>query len=233
MPHPPRRPGLPRAVALAALAVLPPACKKADSAGTAPLPAAHDLIIVQGDAQARQAYRKLPIPLVFRATGDDGRGVANIPVTLVVDQGGGAVDSASVKTDGNGEARVRWTLGGTPAQSLVASAPGVRSVRATATVIQPAEVVVVQGNNQTARAGTALPVPVIVRVLGPGNVPMDSLPVALQIVSGGGAIAPQTVMTSAAGEATVKWTLGAAGPNAAYVRAGTLDPTLLSATATP
>lgn len=205
-------------------------CKKGDSTGPR---VARALIIVQGNAQVRQAYRKLPTPLVLRATDDDGRGVPNVPVTLVVDQGGGAVDSASVTTDGNGEARVRWTLGGTPTQSLVASAPGVPSVRATATILLPTDVVIVQGNNQTARAGTALPVPVVVRVLGAGNVAMDSMPVALQIASGGGTVSPQTVVTSAAGEATVKWTLGAAGPNTAYLRVGSLEPTILTATATP
>ena len=206
-------------------------CKKAATA-TEPR-TARNLIIVQGDAQVRPAYRKLPTPLVFRATDDDGLGVPNIPVTLVVDQGGGAVDSASVKTDNNGEARVRWTLGGTSTQSLLASAPGVRAVHATATLLLPTDVVIVQGNNQTARAGAALPVSVIVRVLGAGNVAMDSVPVALQIASGGGTISPQTVVTSAAGEATVKWTLGGVGSNTAYVRVGALDPTTLTATATP
>lgn len=218
-------------VALAAGATVSlAACKKGDP--TAPR-VAQALVIAQGDGQLRQAYRKLLTPLVFRAADEDGRGVANVPLTLVVDQGGGAVDSASVTTDANGEARVRWTLGGTPAQSLVASAPGVRSVRASATALLPTDVVVVQGNNQTARAGAALPVSVIVRVLGPGNVVMDSLPVALQIAAGGGTITPQTVVTNTAGEAAVKWTMGAAGTNTAYVRVGTLDPTVLSATATP
>lgn len=226
-----RVPPLARPARLVLLTVLSASgCKKADI--TAPH-VAHDLIIVQGDAQVRPAYRKLPTPIVFRATDDAGLGVPNTPITLVVDQGGGAVDSASVKTDANGEARVRWTLGGTPTQSLLATAVGVRSVHATATLLLPTDVVIVQGNNQTARAGTALPVSVIVRVLGAGNIAMDSVPVALQIASGGGTVSPQTVVTSAMGEATVKWTLGTVGSNTAYVRVGALEPTILTATATP
>ena len=47
------------------------------------------------------------------------------------------------------------------------------------------------------------------------NVAMDSLPVSLQIASGGGTITPQTVITTATGEASVKWTMGAAGANSA------------------
>lgn len=217
---------------LAVLAALPTAACKKGAEATAPR-VATALTTVQGDGQQRQAYRKLPIPLVFRATDDAAQGVPNVPLTLVVEQGGGAVDSASVRTDANGEARVRWTLGGTPAQSLAVSAPGVRPLRATATALLPTDVVVVQGNHQTARPGAALPVPVVVRVLGSGNVPMDSIPVTLQIAAGGGTVAPQTVLTNATGEATVKWTLGVSGPNATYVRVGTLDPTVLSATAAP
>ena len=225
----PLLPRSPRPAALAALVVLSlAACRKGEI--TAPR-VARDLVIAQGDGQLRQAFRRLPTPLVLRATDDDGGGVPDVPITLVVDLGGGSVDSASVKTDANGEARVRWTLGGTPAQALVASAPGVRPVRATATALLPTDVVVVQGNNQTGRAGVALPVPIVVRVVGPGNVAMDSVPVALQIAAGGGTISPQTVVTTVTGEATVKWTMGVAGANSAHVRVGTLDPTVLSATA--
>lgn len=238
LPPRPFRPARPAALARAALSLAALAlaglatagCKKGDA--TAPR-AAQDLVIVQGDGQLRQANRKLPTPLVFRAAAADGLGVPNVPLTVVVDQGGGAVDSASIKTDGNGEARVRWTLGGTAAQALVASAPGVRPVRARATALLPADVVVVQGNHQTARAGLVLPVSVVVRVLGAGNVALDSVPVSMQIAAGGGTIAPQTVVTNANGEAAVKWTLGAAGANTVFVRVGTLEPTVLSATATP
>ena len=230
MSAPTRRP---RALVTATLAALSfGGCKKGDLASTAPL-VAHDLIIAQGDGQQRQAYRKLYTPLVFRTTDDAGVGVANIPISLVVDEGGGSVDSASIKTDPNGEARVHWTLGGTPVQSLTASAPGVHPVHVSATALLPSDIVIVQGNNQTARAGNTLPVAVVVRVLGPGNVPLDTLPVSLQIASGGGTIAPQTVMTNGLGEASVKWTLGLTGTNTAYVRVGTLDPTVITATATP
>ena len=192
------------------------------------------LTVVSGDLQSRQAGRQLRAPIVFRAIGGDGTGVANAVITLVVAQGGGAVDSASVHTDANGEARVKWTLGPDAAQVLSASVPGREAVRVTATGIQPRDIIVAQGNNQSARVSVALANNVVVRVLGGDNVPMDSINVTFTIAGGGGAISPQSILTNTSGEATVKWTMGpVAGFNTAQVRAATIDPVTITATATP
>ena len=193
------------------------------------------LTLVSGGAQTRQAGRLLPAPLVLRATSAGGTAVGGAAITIVIVQGGGAVDSASIRTDANGEARVKWTLGpGVSAQVLQASVPDVEPLRVTATGIVPSDIVIAQGNNQSARIGVALPNGVVVRVLGANNTPMDSINVTFQITGGGGAIAPQSILTNASGEATVKWTMGpVAGANSAVVRASTIDPVTLGATATP
>ena len=193
------------------------------------------LTLVSGGAQTRQAARLLASPLVFRATSAEGSAVGGATITIVIVQGGGAVDSASIKTDANGEARVRWTLGpGVTSQALQASVPDVEPLVVTATGIVPSDIVIAQGNNQSARIGVALPNSVVVRVLGAANTPMDSINVTFQITGGGGAIAPQSILTNASGEATVKWTMGPiAGSNSAVVRASTIDPVTISATATP
>jgi hypothetical protein len=121
-----------------------------------------------------------------------------------------------------------------PAQVLLAAAPGLEPVRATATPLFPSDIVIAQGNNQSARVNGTLTNPIVVRVLGPGNVPLDSITVSLQITAGGGAITPQSVLTNALGEATVRWTMGpVAGTNSAFVRAGTLEPVAIGATGTP
>ena len=207
------------------------ACKK-DAATGPELPAA--LVVVQGDLQVRQAGRRLPTPIVYRAVDESGTAVEGVPIRFTVDQGGGSVDSASVTTDVRGEARVRWTLGMGAAQVLLANAPGLEAVRVTATPLFPADIVVAQGNNQTARINGTLTNPVVIRVLGQGNVPLDSITVSLQITAGAGAITPQSVLTNALGEASVRWTMGpVAGTNTAFVRAGTLDPVQISATGTP
>jgi hypothetical protein len=192
------------------------------------------LTLVSGDLQTRQAGRTLRSPLVFRATSASGKGVAGSAITIVVMQGGGAVDSASIKTDENGEARVKWTLGPEAAQALVATIPGIEPLRVTASGVLPSDIVIAQGNNQSARVAVALLNNVVIRVLGANNTPMDSINVTFQITSGGGAIAPQSILTNASGEATVKWTMGpVAGTNTALVRAATIDPVTITATATP
>ena len=220
------------ATVVALVAASAAACAKKDATGPGATPAA--LTIVQGNLQVRQAGRRLPVPLVFRAVDVAGAGLKGVPIRFVVDQGGGSVDSASVTTDAAGEARVRWTIGTGATQVLLANAPGLDPVRATATPLFPADLVIAQGANQSARVGYTLPNPIVVRVLGPGNVPLDSITVALQVTAGGGAIAPQSVLTNALGEATVRWTMGpVAGANSALVRAGTLEPVPLAATGTP
>ncbi len=192
------------------------------------------LTLVSGDLQARQAGRTLRSPLVFRAMSASGTGVGGAAITIVIMQGGGAVDSASIKTDENGEARVKWTLGPETSQALLATIPGIEPLRVTASGIVPSDIVIAQGNNQSARVAVALLNNVVVRVLGANNTPMDSVNVTFQITAGGGAIAPQSILTNASGEATVKWTMGpVAGTNTALVRASTIDPVTITATATP
>jgi hypothetical protein len=192
------------------------------------------LTLVSGDLQSRQAGRQLKSPLVFRTTDGGGKAVGGAAITIVVLQGGGAVDSASVKTDANGEARVKWTLGPEATQALQATVSGLEPMRVTATGILPSDIVIAQGNNQSAKVLLGLLNPVVIRVIGGNNVPMDSITVSVQITSGGGAITPQSIMTNTVGEATVKWTMGPlAGTNTALVRAALIDPVTITATATP
>jgi hypothetical protein len=210
------------------------ACSKVAAATGSSAPTVESLTIISGDQQVRQAGRPLRAPLLLRATDAAGRAVPSAPITLVVTQGGGSVDSASVRTNANGEARVRWTLGPDIAQTLIASSQSAAPLRVTATGLVPTDVVVAQGNGQTGRVGLALATPLVVRVLSTGNVPMDSINVSLQIVSGGGSLAPQSLLTNASGEATIRWTVGPTpGANTALIRAGTLDPITVTATAIP
>ena len=192
------------------------------------------LTLVSGDLQTRQAGRQLKSPLVFRATNSGGKAAGGAVITIVVLQGGGSVDSASLKTDANGEARVKWTLGPEASQALQATVSGLEPMRVTAIGILPSDIVIAQGNNQSAKVSIGLLNPVVVRVIGANNVPMDSINVSFQITGGGGAIVPQSVFTNSVGEATVKWTMGPiAGTNTALVRAALIDPVTITATATP
>jgi hypothetical protein len=192
------------------------------------------IVIVQGADQSAQAGRDLPSPIVFRVVDAAGAGMHGITVTLSVAAGGGAVTPASDTTDSRGEFRAKWTLGpGIASQSIVAAVPGVSPVPVKATGLLPTQIVLVQGNNQTAKAGAALTNSIIVRVVGAGNIPMQGVTVGFQVLTGGGGMTPLTVATNALGEASTKWTLGAAGANTALVTSGTLTAIPLAATATP
>jgi adhesin/invasin len=214
--------------AIAVLAGLATACTKPVEA---PAPAV--LEIVQGNAQVAPAGVALPTPIVMRVLALDGTPVPKVPISFAVAAGGGAVDPATVISDANGEAKSKWTLGaGAQVHSLVAAAPGVEPVTLSATGIVPTDLVIAQGNNQVARAGTALPVQLVLRVVGTGNVPIPGTTVALSVISGSGSISPQSAVTNALGEVTVRWTLGnQVGVQTAQAIAGAVGPVTIMATA--
>ena len=185
--------------------------------------------------QSAQGGLALPTPIVLRVTNANGTGVESAPVTLVVSDGGGAVDPASGKTDAKGEMKAKWTLGpSSNAQSLIANTPGADAVKIQAFGILPSDIIIAHGNNQTAKVTASLPNAIVVRVVGPGNVPMVGVTVGFVILGGGGGISPQSAFTNNLGEATAKWTLGPlAGTNMASVTSSTLSPVTLTAFAIP
>lgn len=206
-------------------------CKK--TAATEPV-VPGSIAVVQGDNQSVQAGKDLPNPVVLRVLSKTGTAMAGVPVALVVAEGGGTVSPASGVTDAKGEYSARWTLGNAALNSIRATVPSLDPLKIYATGILPSDILVAQGNWQTAKAGAALTTSIIVRVVGSGNVPLVGIPVLFQIVSGGGAISPATGVTNALGEVTGKWTLGSfVGLQYATVTAGTLTPQTLTATATP
>ncbi len=223
----------PRYLIAALLAIVPtlvafPGCTKAVEA-----PAAALLSIVQGNLQQAAAGTLLPTPVVLRVLASDGTPVAKVPVSFNVTQGGGSVDPATAMSDANGEVKAKWTLGpGSQIQSVAGNAPGVDPITLQAFGILPGDLIVAQGNNQFAKNSAALPVQIVLRVTGGSNVPIPNQTVALSVISGGGSISPQSAVTNALGEVTVRWTLGPTiGAQQASVTAGTLGPIAINAVA--
>jgi adhesin/invasin len=195
---------------------------------------ADSLIVVQGNRQVAAAGTLLATPVVVRVRAADGSPVAGVPVGFAVQLGNGTVAPATVLSDANGEATTRWTLGALQdAHELLASVPGVDPVTITATGIVPSELLIAQGNHQVARSGTALPVQLVLRVVGANNTPIPGVGITLQVTGGGGSLNPASATTNALGEVTVRWTLGNQ-PGAQTVQASALNlaPLLLSATGT-
>lgn len=204
-------------------------CEKVAAPATAA-----EVVVVQGNFQSAAAGTILPTAVVVRVRSDDGTPVSEIPVGFSVQRGGGVVEPATGLSDANGEVKTRWTLG--PHQSiheLIAKVPGVDGVTITATGILPTDLIVAQGNNQTAKAGTALPVQIVLRIIGSNSTPIPGVPVSLSVTSGGGSINPASSTTNANGEVTVRWTLGNQ-PGAQNIQASALNlaPIVLSATGT-
>ena len=205
-----------------------PGCTKTTEA-----PAASRLTIVQGHLQQAAAGTLLPTPLVLRVYGTDGAPIPNIPVSFNVLAGGGAVDPATAKSDANGEVKARWTLGpASQVQTVAGSAPGVEPVTISALGVLPSDIAIAQGNNQSGKANTALPVQLVLRVTGPNNVPIPGQTVALTITSGGGSLSPQSAVTNTLGEVSVRWTLGPqVGLQTATATSGTVGPVTITAIA--
>ncbi len=228
----PPRSAAPRRARLVLLALLlgpATACEKV----AAPLTAS-GLVVVQGNRQTAAAGTLLPTPVVVRVRADDGSPVEGVPVGFAVQLGNGTVEPATALSDANGEARTRWTLGANQhAHELLTSVPGVDPVTITATGVVPTDLLVAQGNLQVARSGTALPVQIVLRVVGANNTPIPGVPVTLSVTSGGGSINPASATSNAQGEVTVRWTLGnQPGLQSVQASALNLAPIILSATGT-
>jgi hypothetical protein len=73
---------------------------------------------------------------------------------------------------------------------------------------EAADLEIVDGNDQVGPVGTALPDPVVVRVVDTDDRPVVSQEVTFVIESGGGSVEPETVTTGTDGLASATWTLG-------------------------
>ena len=227
------RRGFSRSVALLAASLAIGAC--AGDKATEPDSTPATLSVVQGTNQAVQGGKELPNAIVLRVLTSDGKPVEKVPIGFTVATGGGSVTPGSVLTDANGEARAKWVLGPTtPEQTLKAEVAGIDPITIAATAIVPTDIIIAQGNNQTARFSTTLATPVVVRVVGINNTPIIGVAVAFQITAGAGVITPQSALTNSFGEVNVKWTLGpAAGSNSLTASVANLSPAAVFATATP
>ena len=76
--------------------------------------------------------------------------------------------------------------------------------------VRPAQLRVINGNNQTGRVSTVLLNPITVQVLSASGFPIGGVPVAFTVTQGGGSVSAASRTTNDPdGVATVSWTLGA------------------------
>ena len=78
---------------------------------TGPTEPAVEVEVIAGGGQHAPVATELPEPVVVRLVDAEGRAVARHPVSFAVVDGEGSVVAEPDRTDGNGEARARWSLG--------------------------------------------------------------------------------------------------------------------------
>ncbi|MYA33508.1 MAG: hypothetical protein F4Y33_07560, partial [Gemmatimonadales bacterium] len=170
--------------------------------------------IVSGDGQQASAGAALPDPVVVRVADAGGSPVAGAMVAFTPGTGHGTADPAEAASDAEGLARTVWTLGEADDQTLTAAVADGPSVRVTASLLKPDELVsaleVVSGDGQRADAGAALPEPVVVRAVNAEGAPVAGATVAFTPGADHGTTDPAEVLSDAEGVARTTWTLGAA-----------------------
>ncbi len=171
---------------------------------------------VSGDGQSASVGTSVANPLTVRLADSASAGVAGAIVTFAVIQGAGTTSAADT-TDVSGVASTGWQLGtAAGANAVTATVTGSTftplSFTATGRAGAPVSMLV-QGDAQTAHAGTAVAVAPAVQLKDAFNNPVAGVIVSFSVTAGSGFVAQPTETTDANGSASDGWTLGTAGSN--------------------
>ncbi len=201
-----------------------------------------ELTALRGDGQSATIGTAVPVRPAVTVRDSQSAPLEGVTVTFAVVDGGGSVFGGVVTTNASGVAEpAAWTLGGrTGSNRLEVTVPGLPPLEfeATAMAGPPADVAAVEGDGQSAAAGSQVPARPAVRVVDVGGNPVPGAAVTFTATAGGGHVGGATATTDSNGRASVgSWTLGgSAGMNALEARvAGTGisgNPVTFSATAT-
>lgn len=197
------------------------------------------LVVNVGQGQTATVGTAVSIPPAVQVRDGFGNLLPGVTVNFTVVSGGGTVSGGSVVTDAGGVARVgSWSLGTAAGpNTLGVSVAGLPTLSFSATALPgPAATVLIQaGQNQSAAAGSPVPVPPSVRVSDQFGNPVAGVPVGFAVTGGGGSVTGATPLTGANGIATVgSWILGGVpGPNTLTATVGTLPPVQFTATGLP
>jgi YVTN family beta-propeller protein len=214
-----RAPRLVASAGLAIAALLTGACKSSTDTEPPGPPAA--ITIVSGNGQRGTAGTPLGAPIIVHVADANGRGVPGQMVEFTVTSGFGEIGFTPA-TDANGNAQALWTLGTSTTTPQRVSAkfvdpatgfpqdPGVL-FSATADPKPPYQVSQASGDFQSGFELHALGAPLSARVTDSFGNPVPNVQVTFAVISGGGSVSPQTVVSDASGVASTTFTLGAFG----------------------
>jgi hypothetical protein len=203
------------------------------NANTTPTPAT--IQIFSGNNQEAIVGTELPNPLVVEVLDAQGRAVGGQSVSWSVVMGGGSVSPTASTTNANGEARTFLRVGPTAGAQRVQATLGSLTPAVFDAVARPrpaSQVVVADGNNQSANAGAQLAQQIVARVLDATGAPVAGANVTFSVTSGGGSVNPTAVMSGADGRAATTWTLGTTvGTQTVSAASGSAAPATFTATA--
>lgn len=198
--------------------------------------AAERVTILRGNGQVALVGTTVPVAPAIAITDGFGRPSQGVPVLFAVKAGGGSVVAGSPNTGQDGVASlISWTLGPTPGlNQLLVSVKNVPTTDFVAFATPTRRCEILRGDGQQEKAGKALPIDPVVRVVDAlTGQPLDGLSVAFAVTAGGGNIINANPVTDQDGEATPGvWTLGKKGTNTLEVKVGGADAVVFTAQAT-
>lgn len=176
-------------------------------------PEATRLAAGAGNGQSGAPGRELPLPLEALVTDDEGRPVPDVEVSFTVSEGGGTTSDATVRSDIQGRAQVKWTLGAEAGpQSLLAAAikpSGFHLAGSPLTLSAQsahpgaARLVLSEAPSVSAQNGIAFTRQPVLAVFDADDQAVPQASVTVAIAAGGGTLSgATTVATDAAGRAT-------------------------------
>ncbi|HET7844589.1 MAG TPA: autotransporter domain-containing protein, partial [Xanthomonadales bacterium] len=169
------------------------------------------LALVAGDGQTGPTNGEPADPFVFVLQDQSGNPLSGETVSFSVASGSGTVNPATATTDSVGRVQTRLRFGAVPGSVTVqASAFNGQALAAGAASSFVPVLTSTSGNNQTAPAGTRLPLPLVVQIGQPpiAGKSLGGVPVNWTVTAGGGTLAAATTFTDASGRASNELTLG-------------------------
>ena len=170
--------------------------------------------IISGDNQNDTVGVALAQPFVVEVRDENGEVFEGVPVVFTVTAGGGTVQPEIATTDADGLAQSTLTLGSDPGTNTVEvgiegiAQTVVFSAEATLPPPMPTTLSIISGDNQSGLTGDPLANPFVVEVRDQYDDPMEGVTVTFAVLTGGGSLSPETVLTDANGRAESTLTLG-------------------------
>lgn len=197
-----------------------------------------DLTLIDGNNQSAPAGAELAKPLIVKVLDRRGQALPDqqVAFSLADEAPGALIDPDTAETREDGTAEARWVLGNTSGtQTAVARVVGVDGLEVRFNALVGAggatRIERVSGDDQTAPVGTALELPLVVRVTdGFGN-PVGGTEV--EWMAERGSVDPASTTTGPDGLAATSWTLGSStGSQSASASSPGLEGSLVTFSAT-